>query len=119
MDSPSDNARPAATTLDLIGGTPLVRLGKVSAGINPAVRIFAKLERGNPGGSVKDRAAFRMISDAEEAGFLTRGKTILDSSSGNTGIAYAMIGAIKGYRVTIVLPENASLERKKIISGFG
>ena len=83
------------------------------------MRVYAKLERGNPGGSVKDRAAFRMIEDAEKAGLLTRDKTILDSSSGNTGIAYAMIGAVKGYRVTIVIPGNASVERKKIMAGFG
>jgi len=110
---------PASSVLDLIGGTPLVRIASLAAHINPQVLIYAKLERGNPGGSVKDRAAFRMISAAEQAGLLTRDKTILDSSSGNTGIAYAMIGAVKGYRVKIVIPENASIERKKIMTGFG
>src|SRR5512143_145251 len=119
MEGTREKPSAASSALDLIGATPLVRISRITAALPPKVRVFAKLERGNPGGSVKDRAAFRMISDAEEAGFLTRGRTILDSSSGNTGIAYAMIGAIKGYRVTIVLPENASLERKKIISGFG
>jgi S-sulfo-L-cysteine synthase (O-acetyl-L-serine-dependent) len=112
-------AAPAETPLDLIGCTPLVRINRLAAGLGPRVRVLAKLERGNPGGSVKDRAAFRMISDAEKAGLLTRNKTILDSSSGNTGIAYAMIGAVKGFRVKIVLPENASVERKKIMTGFG
>lgn len=107
------------TILDLIGGTPLVRITRITAGLNPKVGIFAKLERGNPGGSVKDRAAFLMIKDAEASGRLTRDKIIFDSSSGNTGIAYALIGAVKGYRVTIVIPENASIERKKIIAGFG
>lgn len=110
---------PAASVLNLIGGTPLVRISRVTAHLNPQVEVFAKLERGNPGGSVKDRAAYRMITDAEEAGLLSRDKIILDSTSGNTGIAYAMIGAFKGYRVRIVIPENASVERKKIISGFG
>ncbi len=110
---------PPGTALDLIGGTPLVRIIRITAGLNPKVRIFAKLERGNPGGSVKDRAAFLMIKDAEASGRLTRDKIIFDSSSGNTGIAYALIGAVKGYRVTIVIPENASIERKKIIASFG
>lgn len=107
------------TVLGLIGGTPLVRLQRVAAGLNPRVRIFAKLERGNPGGSVKDRAALRMIEEAERKGLLTAGKILLDSSSGNTGIAYAMIGAVKGYQVQIVIPGSASSERKKIITGFG
>jgi len=110
---------PARTCLSLIGGTPLVRITKLTAHLRPSVAVYAKLERGNPGGSVKDRAAFRMIEDAEVSGRLTRDKVILDSSSGNTGIAYAMIGAVKGYRVKIVIPESASSERKKIIAGFG
>jgi len=110
---------PAASALDLIGGTPLVRITRITAGLSPKVRVFAKLERGNPGGSVKDRPAFRMIEDAETSGLLTRNKIILDSTSGNTGIAYAMIGAVKGYRVKIVIPESASVERKKIMTGFG
>lgn len=105
--------------LDTIGRTPLLRLKGVTERISKDVTIYAKLERHNPGGSVKDRAAFQMIRDAEDAGLLTKDKIILDSTSGNTGIAYAMISAVKGYRLKIVLPENASLERKKIISGFG
>jgi S-sulfo-L-cysteine synthase (O-acetyl-L-serine-dependent) len=117
--SEHDRTEPASTALDLIGGTPLVRITRITAGLDPAVRVFAKLERGNPGGSVKDRAAFRMIEDAEASGRLKRDKVVLDSSSGNTGIAYAMIGAVKGYRVKIVIPESASSERKKIIAGFG
>jgi cysteine synthase B len=104
--------------LETIGRTPLLRLKGVTEGINKGVTIYAKLERHNPGGSVKDRAAFQMIKDAEDAGLLTKDKIILDSTSGNTGIAYAMISAVKGYRLKIVLPENASLERKKIIAGF-
>jgi cysteine synthase B len=107
------------TILDTIGKTSLLRLHKVTAHINKNVEIYAKLERYNPGGSVKDRAALQMIKDAEEAGLLTKDKIILDSTSGNTGIAYAMIAAVKGYRTKIVLPKNASIERKKIIAGFG
>jgi S-sulfo-L-cysteine synthase (O-acetyl-L-serine-dependent) len=114
-----ETGQPAETVLDLIGNTPLVRIIRLAAGLRASVRVFAKLERGNPGGSAKDRPAFRMIRDAEKAGLLSRDKTILDASSGNTGIAYAMVGAIKGYRVKIVLPENASIERKKIMTGFG
>jgi len=109
----------AGSVLDLIGRTPLVRIVRIAAHLRPHVRIYAKIEKGNPGGSVKDRAALRMINDAEEAGVLTSDKTIIDSSSGNTGIAYAMISAVKGYRVKIVIPENASIERKKIMTGFG
>ncbi len=121
MTPPTEERNPeaASSALGLIGGTPLVRIARIAAGLSPKVRILAKLERGNPGGSVKDRAAFRMIEDAEASGLLTRDRIIIDSSSGNTGIAYAMIGAVKGYRITIVLPENASTERKKIIAGFG
>ena len=107
------------SALDLVGNTPLVRIARITAHLSPDIRIFAKIERGNPGGSIKDRAALGMISDAEAAGLLTRDKIIIDSSSGNTGIAYAMIGAIKGYRVKIVIPKNAGIERKKIIAGFG
>jgi cysteine synthase B len=117
--SPEGRAAPAESALDLIGNTPLVRIRKLAAHLNPEVRVFAKLERGNPGGSIKDRAAFRMIEDAEAAGLLTHDRAILDSSSGNTGIAYALIGAVKGYRVKIVIPGNASAERKKIMAGFG
>jgi S-sulfo-L-cysteine synthase (O-acetyl-L-serine-dependent) len=109
----------ASSALDLIGKTPLVRINRITAGLARGVKIYAKLERNNPGGSVKDRAALRMIVDAEASGLLRRDMTILDSTSGNTGIAYAMIGAIKGYRVRIVIPKNASIERKKIMQSFG
>ncbi|MBI5409951.1 MAG: cysteine synthase family protein [Nitrospirae bacterium] len=105
--------------LDTIGRTPLIRLTKITEGINKGVKIYAKLECYNPGGSVKDRAAYQMIKDAEDAGDLTRDKVLIDSTSGNTGIAYAMIAAVKGYKAKIVLPRNASIERKKIIAGFG
>lgn len=105
--------------LDTIGGTPLLCLNNVIDLQNDNVKIYAKLECYNPCGSVKDRAAFQMIQDAESSGELTKDKVIIDSTSGNTGIAYAMIAAVKGYRAKIVIPHNASIERKKIISGFG
>ena len=83
------------------------------------MEIYAKLEGANPGGSVKDRAALRMVEDAEKAGRLTKDKILLDSTSGNTGIAYAWIAAVKGYMVDLVVPANVSQERKKILKAFG
>ncbi|MEK7308874.1 MAG: pyridoxal-phosphate dependent enzyme, partial [Nitrospirota bacterium] len=106
------------TILDTIGNTPLLLMKKVTGHLNKNIKIYAKLERFNPGGSVKDRAAMQMITDAEREGLLTKDKIILDSTSGNTGIAYAMIAAVKGYRAKIVMPRNASIERKKIIAGL-
>jgi len=111
--------RTDSNILDTIGRTPLLRLNKITSHLKKDITIYAKLERYNPGGSVKDRPALQMIKDAEDAGLLTPDKVIIDSTSGNTGIAYAMIAAVKGYRLKIVLPENASIERKKIIAGFG
>ncbi|MBF0537367.1 MAG: cysteine synthase family protein [Nitrospirae bacterium] len=105
--------------LATIGDTPLLLLNGITSELPDGVRIYAKLEMYNPGRSVKDRAAYRMIKDAEDSGLLTRDKTIIDSTSGNTGIAYAMIGAVSGYKVKIVIPKNASIERKRIISAFG
>ncbi|MEO5356704.1 MAG: cysteine synthase family protein [Nitrospirae bacterium YQR-1] len=105
--------------LDTIGCTPLIRLNGATGLKSKGIMIYAKLEMYNPGRSVKDRPAFQMIKDAREAGQLTPDKIIIDSTSGNTGIAYAMTGAVRGYKVTIVIPKNASPERKKIISGFG
>jgi len=104
--------------LDLIGRTPLIRLRQIEKAC-PGVEIYAKAEWQNPGGSVKDRAAARMIAEGERSGALTAGKTILDATSGNTGIAYAMIGAAKGYTVKLCVPENASSERKLILRAFG
>src|SRR5438045_3719727 len=104
--------------LDLIGRTPLIRLRQIERSC-PGVEIYAKAEWQNPGGSVKDRAAARMISEGERSGALTKDKTILDATSGNTGIAYAMIGAAKGYKVKLCVPENASQERKLILRAFG
>jgi len=104
--------------LDLIGRTPLIRLRQIEREC-PGVEIYAKAEWQNPGGSVKDRAAARMIAEGEQSGALTPKKIILDATSGNTGIAYAMIGAAKGYRVRLCVPENASQERKLILRAFG
>ncbi len=103
--------------LDSIGNTPLVKLEKIHD--NPRVNVFAKLEGNNPGGSVKDRIAYFMIRDAEEAGKIRKGDTILEATSGNTGIGLAMVGAALGYKVVLVMPECVSLERRKILEAFG
>ncbi len=100
-----------------VGNTPLVELRSVNP--NPAVRILAKLEGNNPGGSVKDRPALYMISMAESRGELTAEKTILEPTSGNTGIAIAMLGAARGYHVKLVMPACVSLERRAVLSAFG
>lgn len=103
----------------LVGNTPLVRLRNVTASLPPGVSVLAKAEFFNPGGSVKDRAALSMVRDGERRGLLAPGKTILDASSGNTGIAYAWIGTALGYRVHICLPANASPERKQMLRAYG
>ncbi len=105
--------------LDIVGKTPLVRIRNVSREIAPDVEVFAKLEGFNPAGSVKDRPAWNMIRRGIESGELTPGKTILDSTSGNTGIALAMIGAAFGYPVRLVMPDNVSTERKRILAAYG
>ncbi len=103
---------------DLIGNTPLIRLCKIEKDA-PGVEIYGKAEFFNPGGSVKDRAAINMILEGEKSGALRPGKIILDATSGNTGIAYAMIGAARGYKVRLCLPKNVTPERKKILSAYG
>jgi cysteine synthase len=105
------------SVLDLIGNTPLVAAHQLSP--NPAVRIFVKLEGTNPGGSVKDRIAKSMIEDAEAQGRLMPGDTILEPSSGNTGIGLALVCRVKGYRLRVVLPENVSVERRQLLEIFG
>lgn len=105
--------------LELVGNTPLVRIRAIARDLPSSVRIYAKLEGMNPGGSVKDRPARRMIEKGLEDGLLYPGKTIIDSTSGNTGIALAMVGAALGYPVELVMPENASNERKLILSAYG
>jgi len=106
------------SVLTAIGRTPIVEL-KALNGKRPHVRIFAKMEGGNPGGSIKDRAALYMIKKAESSGELTKEKTILEPTSGNTGIALAMIGAAKGYKVKLLIPNCVSEERKKVLEVFG
>jgi cysteine synthase B len=105
------------SVLDLIGNTPLVEVSQLSP--VPGVRILVKLEGQNPGGSVKDRIALAMITDAEAAGRLHPGQTILEPSSGNTGIGLALVCRLKGYRLRIVLPENVSIERRQLLEIFG
>src|SRR5262245_9402623 len=112
----ASNSAPASL-LDLIGNTPLIKLANLVE--NPRVEIYGKAEWANPGGSVKDRPALRMIREGERSGALTRDKIIIDSTSGNTGIAYAMIAAALGYRLKLCLPKNASEERKRILHAFG
>jgi cysteine synthase B len=126
MDSPVTKAiqstlgtRRADSVIDLIGNTPLIRLGKITQGLNSDVEIYAKAEWFNPGGSVKDRPALWMILEGVRSGKLTKDKIIMDSSSGNTAIAYAMLGAALGYRVELVTPENINIERKKTLEAFG
>jgi cysteine synthase len=105
------------SVLDLVGDTPMVDVSNLSP--NPAVTLLAKMESQNPAGSVKDRIALNMILEAEEDGTLTPGKTIIEPSSGNTGIALAMIAQIRGYPIKIVMPENVSIERRQLLEIFG
>jgi S-sulfo-L-cysteine synthase (O-acetyl-L-serine-dependent) len=112
------NKRVGKYVTELVGNTPLLELPAIAAE-TPGVRILGKAEWRNPGGSVKDRPAMWMIRDGESSGALTPGKTILDATSGNTGIAYAWIGAALGYKVKLCMPKNASEERKKILKAYG
>lgn len=116
LEKPATRSRPAGI-LELIGGTPLVDLSRL-AGM-PGVRLYAKAEHANPGGSVKDRPALAMVEDAERRGLFAAGRRLLDATSGNTGIAYAMIGAAKGIPATLCLPGSASPERKRILRAYG
>ncbi|MDP9387833.1 MAG: cysteine synthase family protein [Actinomycetota bacterium] len=106
-----------ASILDLIGDTPLVDVSRLSP--NPTSRILAKLEGQNPGGSVKDRVALAMVQEAEKDGTLAPGGTIIESTSGNTGIGLAMVARVKGYRLKVVLPENVSEERRQLLAVWG
>jgi S-sulfo-L-cysteine synthase (O-acetyl-L-serine-dependent) len=106
------------SVLELIGNTPLLSFRRVAERVRP-VQVFAKAEWYNPGGSVKDRPAMNMILDGERRGLLTPEKILIDATSGNTGIAYAMIGAERGYKVMLALPSNASIERKKCLQAYG
>jgi cysteine synthase B len=105
------------TIIDLIGNTPMVRINKLNPNLHTI--IYAKLEGNNPGGSIKDRIALKMIEQAESECTLVKGKTIIEATSGNTGISLAMIGVAKGYKVEIVMSEAVSIERRKMITAFG
>jgi cysteine synthase A len=107
----------ADSVLDLVGGTPLVRLSRMVDG--DCAEILGKMEPLNPAGSVKDRIALRMIEDAEEAGLLKDGATIVEATSGNTGIGLAMVAAVKGYRLLLTMPEDYSVERRKLLTRYG
>ena len=102
--------------LETIGNTPHVRLGKLYPG---AKNVWMKLERSNPGGSIKDRIAHAMVLDAENQGSLKPGATIIEPTSGNTGIGLAMVGAVRGYRIILVMPESMSVERRNILKAYG
>jgi S-sulfo-L-cysteine synthase (O-acetyl-L-serine-dependent) len=112
------NPKAVSSILEQIGKTPLLRFVNITKELG-GVSIYGKAEWFNPGGSVKDRPALRMIEEGERTKVLTRDKVILDSSSGNTGIAYALIGAVKGYRVELAVPRNVSQERKRILQAYG
>jgi cysteine synthase B len=119
----STETKPFGTTLlDRIGNTPLVRLDRLIADELPnahGIQLLGKAEWANPGGSVKDRAASAIVADAQQRGLLTPGKSLLDATSGNTGIAYAMLGAAQGFPVTLCMPSNVSPERKHILAAYG
>ena len=111
-------SRRLGSVVDAVGNTPLLKLNKVAASA-PSVEVYVKLEFMNPGGSVKDRPALRMMLDAIEDGRLTQDKILIDSTSGNTGVAYSMLGAALGYRVQLVMPKNVTKARKDIAHAFG
>src|SRR5204863_6155610 len=117
-DCPVLDRTAGSSVVDLIGRTPLVRLRRFERE-TPGIELYAKAEWQNPGGSVKDRAAARMILEGEATGALTRDRTILDATSGNTGIAYATVAAARGYKVKLCVPDNASRERKLILRALG
>jgi len=119
VESPIKEPRKVESVLDLIGNTPLLEIQRITEGIPAGVKVYAKLEGHNPGGSVKDRPAWRMVQEGLRSGKLRAGKTILDSTSGNTGIALALIGSVLGYPVELVIPANVSNERKIIINAYG
>ncbi|SET76263.1 cysteine synthase A [Hymenobacter actinosclerus] len=108
----------ANTILDTIGNTPLLRLNRLFAD-RPDVEVWMKLERANPGGSIKDRIALGMIEEAEKNGTLTPDSVIIEPTSGNTGVGLAMVGAVKGYKVTLVMPESMSIERRRLMAAYG
>jgi cysteine synthase B len=119
MDLPAASSLISRSIIDTVGNTPLIELQSLSAQVASGVRIFAKAEWFNPGGSVKDRPARNMLLDGEKRGALTKDKTILDATSGNTGIAYALFGAAMGYRVKLAIPANAGKIHQRILRAYG
>src|SRR5688500_9098719 len=111
-------AKRANTVTDLVGNTPMIRLRTFEAGLN-GVELYGKAEWFNPGGSVKDRPAANMVREGLRSGALRPGKTLLDATSGNTGIAYAMIGASQGFPVKLCVPSNVPIERKRLLHAYG
>ena len=107
---------PVNSVLDLIGHTPHVHINRL---FDPRVHVWSKQERANPGGSIKDRIALAMIEDAETRGVIGPGSTIIEPTSGNTGIGLALVAAVKGYRLILVMPESFSIERRKLMTGYG
>jgi cysteine synthase B len=118
MESNTTQEKPGSTVLERIGSTPLIRLEKPVRGLH-GITLLAKAEWANPGGSVKDRAAASMVQDVRDRGLLGPGKTLLDATSGNTGIAFAMLGAALGFPVLLAMPSNVSPERKRILRAYG
>lgn len=109
----------AHSILDTIGNTPLVRINRLFQDARPDVEVWMKLERANPGGSIKDRIALAMIEQAERDGLLTADSLIVEPTSGNTGVGLAMVAAVKGYRLTLVMPESMSIERRRLMAAYG
>ncbi len=105
--------------LDTIGNTPHVRINRLFADIAPKAEVWLKLERANPGGSIKDRIGVAMIADAEQRGILKKGSVIVEPTSGNTGIGLAMVAAVKGYRIILVMPDSMSVERRRVMTAYG
>jgi len=109
----------ANSILDVIGHTPLVKLTKLFAAERPDVEVWIKLERQNPGGSIKDRIALSMVEQAEKDGILKPGSVIIEPTSGNTGVGLALVAAVKGYKLTLVMPESMSIERRRLMQAYG
>ena len=109
----------ANTILDVIGNTPHVRINRLFRDVAPNAEVWLKLERANPGGSIKDRIGIAMIEDAEARGALKPGATIIEPTSGNTGIELAMAAAVKGYKMIVVMPDSMSIERRRVVAAYG
>ncbi|OGX84478.1 cysteine synthase A [Hymenobacter glacialis] len=109
----------ANTILETIGNTPLVRLNRLFATVRPDIEVWVKLERANPGGSIKDRIALSMINQAEKDGILNKDSLIVEPTSGNTGVGLALVAAVKGYKLTLVMPESMSVERRRLMVAYG